>query len=155
MKLSLLFLPFFILSCVSQKELTKEESEKIYEHQVQLNESEIKDKILTFVNENFYSGKAVIQTNEQNLISGNYNFFCSDFDPLGSMQVFCDATFIIKYYENSYKIKFVVKEMFTRSSSGVGNLSSTLWGNYAEDINNNFTSFDKALLEYIQSADTF
>jgi len=144
-----------IISCAGQKELTKSDSEKIFSHTVELDSSTIKTKVLTYINENFYSGEAVIQTNDQNILSGNYNFFCSNFDPLGSLEVYCKATFIVKYYHNKYKIKFLVKELFTKSSSGLGNLHPSLWGNYSAEIKNNFNAFDEALYNYMITQDTF
>lgn len=152
--LTLVFIPLLI-SCIGQKELTKSDSEKIFQHTVGLDSSVIKTKALTFINESFYSGKAVIQTNDENILSGNYNFFCTNFDPLGSVEVYCDATFIIKYFQNKYKIKLLVKELFTKSSSGIGNLHQSLWGNYSEEINNSFLSFDEALHNYMLATDTF
>jgi|WetSurMetagenome_2_1015567.scaffolds.fasta_scaffold43883_3 hypothetical protein len=145
----------FLFSCVTPKELTKEDSEKIYEHNLSLKQDEIKTKILTFVNENFYSGKAVIQTNDSNLISGNYTFSCGDFDPLGTILVYADATFIIKYYDKNYKIKLILKDMSTQSSDGKSPFAPNMWGNYSEEINENFETFDQALYNYMVTTQDF
>lgn len=145
----------FLFACVTPKELTKEDSEKIFEHNLSLKQDEIKTKLLTFVNENFYSGKAVIQTIDSNLLSGNYTFSCGNFDPLGSIVVYANATFIVKYYDDNYKIKFLLKDMETHSSSGISPLASNMWGNYSQEINDNFKEYDKALYEYMLAKNDF
>ena len=88
-------------------------------------------------------------------MSGNYTFSCGNFDPLGALVVYTDATFIIKYYDNNYKIKFVLKDMETHSSDGITPLASNMWGNYAEEINNNFQAFDQALYNYMVTTQDF
>jgi len=107
------------------------------------------------VNENFYSGKAVIQTNDANIMSGNYSFSCGSFDPLGTIVVYADATFIVKYYDNSYKIKLVLKDMETHSSKGISPLASNMWGNYSEEIIDNFVAYDSALYNYMLAESDF
>ncbi len=149
------FLSILFVGCAGQKELTKEQSEKIFEHNTPLSKDQIKSKLLTFVNENFVSGKAVIQTNDDGILSGNYNFNLGNYDPLGMYQVFTQSTFIIKYLDNSFKMKMLVKDLYLMSSQGEKPLTQTMWGNYANEIQTGFNNFDSTLVNYLNSKDTF
>lgn len=155
MRAVLLLLMLLLFACTIPKEITKEQTEKIYSHQVNRSSNEIKLKILTYINESFYSGKAVIQTQDEGIITGNYRFYSDDFDLLGMFKVYATATFIIKYKDQSYKTKFVLKDMETVSSKGIVPLDRTFWGNYADEINDNYNRFESTLYEYIISEDTF
>ena len=144
-----------LYACTTPKEITKEQSEKIFTHEVIRSADEIRIKVLTYVNEAFYSGEAVIQTQDQGIITGNYRFYCDKFDPMGMLEVWATATFIVKYYDQFYKTKYVLKNMETVSSEGIVALDLSYWGNYADEIDDNFNQFDSTLFNYIISYDTF
>jgi hypothetical protein len=127
---------FILQSCA--KELTKEQSENVYSHSVQLSKAELKLKILSFINENYMSGKSVLQINEDGLISGNV---VSQFAVITAMEY----SFIIKYQDSTYKVKCIVKRMFRGSED----VSASDWGYYADKVMKEFNSFDEKLFVYL------
>lgn len=129
--------------------LTKEESEKVYEHKVDLSQKELKTKLLIYINEKFHSSKSVIQINEEGLISGNAiaDLGCSD--PLCAITNSLEFTFILKYEDNFYKIKYIVKNILSNSSSGTQSLIPTSWGLYAEKIDEVFSILEFDLYNYL------
>ena len=116
-------------------ELTKEQSEVIYSHSVQLSKADLKVKILTFINENYMSGKSVIQFNEDGLIGGNV---ISQFALISKLEY----SFTIKYQDNSYKVKCVVKRIIGFSGNDLANNDMA---NYADKIKKEFDEFDNKL----------
>lgn len=152
--LPLLF-SFLLLQCVAPLELSQEDREKIFEHNIQLPAKDIKLKIHTFVNESFGSGKAVIQSNEDGLITGNFIFECDEFDIMLGQRTFANCTFLIKYSDNNYRMKLVVKNIFKQDDNRDYEVHESYWGNYAEQIRNYYSYFDDKLINYINSKDTF
>ena len=128
---SIIFI-MFLGGCADQ--LTKEQSEVIYSHPVQFSKADLKLKILSFINENYVSGKAVLQVNEDGLISGNV---VSQFALITKLEY----SFIIKYQDSSYKVKCIVKRMFRGSED----VDANDWGNYADKVKKEFDAFDNSL----------
>jgi hypothetical protein len=128
---------FFIIGCAG--ELTKEQSEIVYSHSVQLSKADLKIKILSFINETYMSGKSVIQTNEDGLISGNV---IAQFALVSKL----DYSFIIKYQDSTYKVKCIVKGIIGWNNEYVDNNNTA---NYADKIKKEFDSFDLKLFTYL------
>jgi hypothetical protein len=136
----ILFSFFVILSLAGcAGELTKEQSEMVYSHSVQISKADLKIKILSFINENYVSGKSVLQINEDGLISGNV---ISQFALLSKLEY----SFIIKYQDSTYKVKCVVKRIIGYNDRDV---DYSDWGNYANKVKKEFDAFDNKLLAYL------
>lgn len=138
-----------IFSSCSMRELTKDESEVIYSHEVKSSKAELKMKILSFISEKFTSGKAVIQVNEDGLISGNSTIL--NLSQFLTIRTSFEYTFIVKYQDNSYKVKCIAKNLYNTDSNSTYDLSPSGWGQYATDIKKTFDDFDKSLNDYITS----
>ncbi len=154
MKILTFTILLFLMSCMNNP-LTKDQSEKIYVHKVEMKKEVIKQKIVSFLAEYFVSAKAVIQSNEEQLITGNGNLFLKQ-DFLHMFRHDMDMTFLIKIENNQYKLKTVLKSviMTENSSGGKSYLSATRYGDFKEEIESNFTTFDLALNEYITNNDS-
>ena len=145
MKLITIISALLILyNCSMSKELTKEQGEKVYEHKVELKEGDIKQKLLLFVNEKFMSGKSVIQTDTEGLFTGNGIVNLPDL-PFGSGTIKMEITFMVKYSENNYKVKWIAKDLMT----GAGSISPNMWGYYSESIEKSIAENDKNLFDYL------
>lgn len=149
------FIAFFLFSCVTPKELTLQDSEKVYEQKTSLNKNELKIKFLSYVNEGFNNAKAVIQSNEDGFLSGNYDAFLKNYDLLAMYKVYARITFMIKYSDNNYKVKLVLKSVYMVKDGVETTLDQSYWGNYSPEIQDQFNQFDIALSKYIEKKDTF
>ena len=135
-----------LLSCMPS-ELTKEQSEVVYSHKIPLSKSDLKLKILSFVNEKYHSGKAVIQTNDDGIVSGN--IVISDFAGNFIVRTSLEYTFIIKYQDAAYKIKCIVKDIRNTDSRQTYSQNPSQWGSYAKEVQSAFDTFDTSLNNYL------
>ena len=134
----------FIYGCIPSKQLTEEQSAKVYEHSVTLSKDEIKQKVIFFVNEKFISGKAVTQNTEEGLFTGNGIVNLPDL-PFGAGVVKMELTFMVKYMDNNYKVKWIVKDL----SNNKGSFDPGMWGYYSEYIEKSISKNDKDLFDYM------
>ena len=132
-----------IVSCSLSKYLTQEQSEKIFEHQVTLTKPDIHEKLILFANEKFVSGKEVTQTDEDGLFVGNGIVQL----PKDILILKMEFTYIVKYSDNKYKAKWIIKDLRTNS----GSIKQNIWGYYAEDIEKAFDRNDSDLFQYLSS----
>lgn len=134
------------MGCTPSKFIADQDKEKVFQHEVSLSKSQIKERIVTFVNEKYVSSKAVVQSNEDGLISGNGVAQVSSY--IGN-PVQMEFTFIIKYTDNSYKIKWIAKNLIMNNYP----ISEDQWGYYAsgEEINSFFATNDKNMFTYLKS----
>lgn len=152
---------FFVLSlifwgCNAPKELTSEGREKVFNTQkITGSKTEIKNKLLLFVNESFGEAKAVLQTNEDGLLTGVFNTRLKPFDPLETIMVHADMSFLIKYNDGEYKLKMVLKRIYTRGSSGENTMQETYWGNYEPEVIKKYDEFFDRLKKYLLSDNSF
>jgi len=121
--------------------LTKEESEKVFEHKVDLSKEEIRNRLILYANEEFVSSKAVIQTDEDGLLAGN-GVVPLDVFLIGLRMKF---TFIVKYTDDSYKVKWIVKDIFTNNGSALPGV----WGEYAGEIDEAIKKSDEDRFAYL------
>jgi hypothetical protein len=137
-----------IYGCSISKPLTEGQGEKVFEHNVDLSKAEIKQKLVLFVNEKFVSAKAVIQTNEDGLFTGNGIVTVNESTGmLGETLNITKAelTFVVKYSDNNYRVKWIVKDLLNDK----GSYSSDIWGYYAEDIEKCIKRNDDAMYKYL------
>lgn len=147
-----LILSFYLIGCVPTKVLTDQEKEFVFSHEINLKKDKMKMRLLQYVNEKFVSGKAVIQTNEDGLLSGNGITQVRESKGLmGEIQdiIKMEFTFIVKYDDNRYKIKWIVKDM----SYSKGSFSSDYWGFYKDDINTAIQDNDQKMYNYLNNKD--
>ena len=145
-----LVLSISLVGCVPSATLTKEQTEKIYSHEVNLKKDELKRKLLLYVNETFVSGKTVLQTNEDGLLSGNGIVDLKKIKGLMGETISIikmELTFIIKYDDGNYKVKWVVKDL----SNEKGIFSRDYWGYYTADIEKTIADNDKELSDYVSN----
>jgi hypothetical protein len=129
------FIFFFLLAiyftgCIPSKYIAENDQEKIFQHDLDLSKPKIKERLITFVNEKFTSSKAVMQNNEDGLFSGN---------GIGQVTTYIgksinmEFTFIVKYTDNNYKVKWVIKDIMMDTTP----LLKEQWGFYvnSEEIN--------------------
>ena len=64
------------------------------------------------------------------------------------MFMYADFTFIIKYSDNSYKVKLIVKDM---SYDGLEKLHVNYWGNYWDSAELTLNNFNHDLNTYMKS----
>ena len=128
-----------LISCAPTKYLTPDQSEKVFSHDVTLSKEEIRRKLFLFINETYYSSKEVIQTDEDGLLTGNGTIQINEYG------VFMDVTFIIKYEDESYKTKWIVKNI--KSNKGYYPLG--YWGLYSEEIERAIIQNDQMMYEFI------
>jgi hypothetical protein len=153
------FLLLFVASIsffgCSVTQLTPDQLEQTYTHETTIPQKEIKQKVLTFINEKFRSGKSVLQTNDEGILSGNGIVTIKERKGLvGEVLSVIDMefTFIIKFTENGYKIKWLVKNILANNLP----MQKEHWGYYAgEEIINTLKENDKNLFEYINNKNTF
>ena len=138
--------------CFPSKELTKDQTEKIFAHNVNLKKEEIKQKLILFANEKFVSGKAVIQSNEDGFLAGNgivQIHYHSDLLGENINRVKMEFTFMVKYADNNYKVKWVVKDL----TNDKGSINQNLWGYYADEIEKSITNNDSEMFAYVTGKD--
>lgn len=148
------FLCLIFSSCFTYRELTKEEAERVFEHKVNYSKSELKSKLLIFVNEKYVSAKSALQTADDGIISGNFYKYLGSYDPMGTQPQYGEFTFIIKYYDNGYKIKILVKSMETRGSKGISDFPSNVWATYSKELQQVYENTDKEVFDYLSSKQT-
>jgi len=144
------FLSLILSGCANYKELTKDESEAIFAHEVQLNKEDLKRKILLYLNENILSAKAAIQTSEDGLITANFISILDAGNLLSPIQYDGHFTALIKYTDKSYKLKILIKDITSNNVS----IYSSAWGAWNEQIVAKYKKFDLDLFNYIQSTHT-
>jgi hypothetical protein len=143
-----------VISCVPPQYLTKEQSERIVEHNVNLSKEEIKINVLSYINEKFGSGKAVIQSNEDGFIAGNVIFYIGASDLLGLYGDYLETTFLIKYQTNNYRVKYIIKNLYTEIRGKI-DIHPYYWGKYSAKIDSALTNFDNDLLKYLSERTNF
>lgn len=136
-----------IVGCASTSYLTQEQSEKVFSHDVSLTKEQIKQKLLVFINENYYSGKSVLQTNEDGLLSGNGTIQIYEF---AGHPIFMDVTFIVKYDEKNYRVKWIVKDIKDSKQS----YARGYWGHYTEYIEKSIQENDSMMYKYLSTDQT-
>ena len=144
MKLMLVSLIIVLLfqACGSSP-LTQNQSEKVFDYKIDLLKTEIKQRLILFTNEKFISSKAVIQTNEDGLFSGNGIVQLERSLPIINMEL----TFIVKYSDNNYKVKWIVKNLMVNNES----MSQSVWGYYYEDIEESINKNNELLFDYLNN----
>ncbi len=148
-----LFSSLLIISC-TMKTLSKQQKENVFTHKVDLSQKELKQKITQFIAENFNSAKSVIQTNDDNLISGNgilnlsTNFMGMSYD--------MNMTFLIKYEDHQYKLKTILKNITLSSATDPipVNVHPGNWQYHLSDVKRVFKEFDAKLYTYITNKDS-
>lgn len=149
MKRMFLILMVVILSSCAPQYLKDEQKESIYSHDIELKKDQLKIKLLDFVNSSFKSSKAVIQTNDDGLLSGNGSTVLgSDFT--GMIVTTLEFTFIVKYEDGKYRMKCIVKNIFNRDTKSTYDLSEAMWGNWEKEIKGSFDKFDNSLLAFLK-----
>ncbi len=158
MKQYQIFASLFILliynGCAPTNFLSKESSEQVFEHQLSLSKQDIKIKLLTFISENTISAKSVIQVNEDGFLSCNSYIDIGSFSPgllLLPIAVSMEFSYIIKYQDNNYKLKLIVKDLFYNSLHAVPGI----WGKHEAEINQSFHNFDSTLYNYLDRVKNF
>lgn len=144
-----------LAGCYAPKTLSITDSEKIYEHNVSLSKSELKTKVQSFIAETFNSEKNIININDDNMLSANYTCYLKDFDPLGTVKIFAHVGIIIKYTQTGYKVKFQIKDIFSRTNTKEQTMYSDYWGNYADEVKLEFSNMNVKLHNYIINNNTF
>ncbi|MCX6151538.1 MAG: hypothetical protein NTX22_13485 [Ignavibacteriales bacterium] len=143
----------FVTSCAPSY-LTKEQSERVINHNVNLSKEEIKIKVLSYINETAGSAKAVIQSNEDGFLTGNVIFYIGTSDLIGVYPDYLEATFLIKYQNNNYRAKYVVKNVYVIIDKKI-DIHPAGWVKYYTQIDTALTRFDKSLLEYMANSSNF
>lgn len=128
--------------------LTQQEKEVVYSYKVEVTKEQIRIKLLQFINETFKSSKAVIQVNEDGLLSGNGVVFLSS-DAIGLIKTYMEFTFMFKYEDNQYKVKCLVKNLYNVDHKSTYDLAEHQYGNYKEKILAEFAKFDKSVNDYL------
>lgn len=152
------FILLFLASCTaSHVSLLPEDKEQIFSHEVQIKKEDIHIQVIQFFNEKFVSGKSVIQSSEDGLITGNgifeiYNSYGLLGELLWTAKV--ELTFLVKYIDNQYKTKFIVKRVFAQAPTGLPtDQVEGVWGRYRDQINNTIKKLDDDLLSYLTKKD--
>ena len=140
-KISAVLLLLVLSSCVPPAYLTQEEKEVVYSHNVELTKDKIKTKLMQFVNETFKSSKAVIQTNEDGLLSGN-GVVLLGADAFGVVKTYMEFTFMFKYQDNQYKLKCIIKNLYNVDSKSTYDINAYNYGNWKKEIDDEFVKFD-------------
>ncbi len=140
----------FFAGCYPYPKLSDEEKEKIFEHALNLNKQEIKVKLLTYLSENTNSAKSVIQVNEDGLLSGIVSIYLGKV-ALGLTNADVELSFIVKYYDNNYKIKVIVKDLLYDGKS----VHENNWGQHREEIIQSISNFDKSVYSYLSNIQNF
>jgi hypothetical protein len=138
----------FFFGCVPSKTLTTEQSEKVFEHSLDMKQADIRSKLLLFANENFVSSKSVIQTDDNGLFSGNGIVTLKNTTGLFGESLNLtkmELTFLVRYSDNNYRVKWIVKDLFNDKGSYINNI----WGYYAEEIKTTIDGKDKQLFDYL------
>lgn len=149
MKTLLIFTVAFMLTiygCSMSKPLTSVQNEIVYEHNVDLTKDELRKKLILFANEKFISGKAVIQTDDDGLLAGNG---ISQL-PISIPIIRMEFTFIVKYTDNNYRVKWIVKDLMT----DLGRIVKRNWGYYYDDIELVIKNNDEELFKYLSSTES-
>jgi hypothetical protein len=146
-KLSLLFVLFVTIlsfNCTPSKFIPEADQESIYSHDIDLPKAKIKEKLVLYVNEKFHSSKAVIQSNEDGLLSGN-GF--AQITTYVMHAINTEFTFIIKYQDNNYRTKWIIKDVLMNANS----IAQNYWGYYLEskEIKDFFKKHDDDMFAYI------
>jgi len=128
---------------------------RIFEHTNKLKESEAKVRILTFTNEAFVSSKAIIETNEPNFISFNFFLPVENSNPLGFQGSLAEFNVMIKYYDNTYKMKISLKYIFYILDGNKFSRQKADWGNFRESLISHYISIDKVLEKYMNGENDF
>lgn len=144
-----LFLYFILISCTSTSYLTKEQTEKVYTHRINLDKSDIRKKLLLFVNENYHSAASVIQTDEDGIFAGNGIIILDEYGGIpglaSGVDVKAEITFIIQYSDKEYTAKWILKDIIAANKS----TPSFYWGNYAKQLKYAFNENDQNLFHYL------
>ncbi len=150
--LSGVFVLLLIAGCAPTKiYLLPEEKEQIFSHEVQLKKEDIRVQVIQFINEKYASGKSVTQSSEEGLIIGNGIFEIGHYNVLSvSINLQMELTFFVKYIDNQYKTKYVVKRLI---KNGLSDLGEEWWGYYKEQINKNIKDIDSELFNYLTKKD--
>jgi len=140
----------FVAGCSISKYLTDEQTEKVFEHNIDLSKNKIRQRLILFANEQFVSGKSVIQTDDDGLFAGNGIVTLKESTGLLGETLNItkmELTFIVKYSDNNYRVKWVVKNL----SNDDGSYAKNTWGYYAKDVKETLDRKDKELFKYLSS----
>jgi hypothetical protein len=141
-----------LFSCAEKDFLLPEEKEQIFSHDVQLKKEDIHTQVFQFINEKFVSGKSVTQSSEEGLIVGNGIFEIDRTNTviIGIITIKLELTFLVKYIDNQYKTKYVVKRVIRQDANGNStDLIEGMWGRHKEQINKTIKDLDNELLNYL------
>lgn len=142
----LLACALYFLGCTPSKFIADQDKEKVFQHEVSLSKPQVKERLVTYANEKFVSSKAVLQSNEDGLLSGNGISQVTSY--LGN-PIKMEFTFIVKYTDKSYKVKWIVKNLIMNGTS----MREDFWGYYmdAEDIDTFFRKLDGDMFASLSS----
>lgn len=143
-----------LAGCVPGDALRPEEQEQIYSHGVQLKKEAIRTMAIQFINEKFISGKAVTQAMEEGMVVGNgIVFVCNE--SFGIVTYNMELTFLVKYVDGQYKVKFVIKRlMATNNTTGrETEVSPEHWGGHRQEINAAVKKLDFEFFDYLSNKD--
>jgi len=139
------------LSCATVKNyLEPGEGEAVYSHSVSIDQANIRSRLLVFVNEKYHSGKAVVQTDDPGLFIGNGRIYLQDVGVLGNTADM-EMTFIVKYQDRSYSVKWIVKEII---HDGGMSYTENYWGMFKDSIKQKFKENDDELFAYLSKDST-
>jgi hypothetical protein len=136
-------------SCVSlppKASLSVEDKTKIFSVDCDLNKAELKEKTLAFLSEYFVSSKAVIQSSEGDLITGNYSAEIGKFD---KYPVSCHLSFILKFSNKKANCKMIYNKMTTFIAYTDSDLNE-YEGSYREGLIAEYANFEEQYDEYLK-----
>ena len=143
------------ISCVPPMRLLPDEKEQVFSHVVDLRNEVIRTQVVQFINEKFVSGKSVTQSIDDGLITGNAIFMLEHKNQFGIREdAQMELTFLVKYVDNQYKTKCIVKRIIHANINGIPtDLDEDRWGFYQKEINETIQKFDLDLLAYLTKKD--
>jgi hypothetical protein len=137
-----------LIGCES-KELSKDESEKVFSHNIDLSKEQIKIKLLQYVNETFSPGKVTIQTNDDGFLACAGTFQLPYIPTIGYYQYYSKLVFMVKYLDGNYRVKYVIKDIYLDGPDGKKRYPPSSWDNLKDGIATMMKSEDIDLYSYM------
>jgi cell division protein FtsL len=164
-RLLLFLLPALLLSACAismygtHPLLTQEQKEIIIPHQIEKDKKEIRNKTLMFISESYGSAKAVIEVNEEDILSGSGNMIINHHAMAlgGAVDTKIDFKFIIKFADSEIRTKYIFADkMYNDAGSGNPYIyNPTEYGYYGDRIIPAFKSLDSLMYNYIIADNDF
>jgi hypothetical protein len=164
-RLLLLLLPALLLSACNMSMyesahiLTQAEKEIVIPHQLNMDKKGIRNKVLMFISESYGSAKAVIEVNEEDILSGSGNMIINRHEMAlgGAVDTKMEYKFIIKYNDNEIRTKYIFADKMY-NDAGSGNpyqFSPKEFGYYGDRIIPKFQELDSLMYNYITTDNDF